>query len=67
VRSPIDRFRSWDLDAAERLVDRYFDAGGQPGLAYGLVADGELVHSGGRGVRADGGDRPDLDTVFRIA
>jgi len=48
-------------------VDRYFDTDGQPGLAYGLVAGGELVHSGGRGVRAEGGDRPDLDTVFRIA
>jgi CubicO group peptidase (beta-lactamase class C family) len=40
---------------------------GQPGLAYGVVAGGELVHSGGLGTRRAGGSPPDADTVFRIA
>jgi CubicO group peptidase (beta-lactamase class C family) len=40
---------------------------GQPGLAYGIVADGELVHAGGLGEARIGGPKPDADTVFRIA
>jgi serine-type D-Ala-D-Ala carboxypeptidase/endopeptidase len=57
------------------LVDRHMESGGQPGLAYGVVRDGRLVHSGGRGRRwlAEGaagsaaGPVPDEKTVFRIA
>jgi CubicO group peptidase (beta-lactamase class C family) len=42
--------------------------GGQPGIAYGVVAGGELVHSGGFGERRHGGGHPpDADTGFRIA
>jgi CubicO group peptidase (beta-lactamase class C family) len=39
-----------------------------PGLAYGVVVDGELAHSGGIGVRQVGDSAaPRADTVFRIA
>jgi CubicO group peptidase (beta-lactamase class C family) len=39
-----------------------------PGLAYGVVVDGELAHSGGFGVRQVGDSAaPRADTVFRIA
>jgi CubicO group peptidase (beta-lactamase class C family) len=60
------------LGRVDGLVDAYVAEGGQPGLAFGVVRHGELVHSGGRGVRAVLGPRgrgtvPDADTVFRIA
>ncbi len=49
-------------------IARYHALGGQPGLAYGVVACGRLVHSGGCGeVRAGNGRTPGADTVFRIA
>ena len=39
-----------------------------PGLAWGIIRDGRLEHSGGCGTSVDGEDRPpDADTVFRIA
>jgi CubicO group peptidase (beta-lactamase class C family) len=39
-----------------------------PGLAYGVLLDGALVHVGGRGTLRLGSDlRPDADSVFRIA
>ena len=39
-----------------------------PGLAYGVVVDGELAHAGGFGVRDIDAQAPvDADTVFRIA
>jgi CubicO group peptidase (beta-lactamase class C family) len=39
-----------------------------PGSAWGVVADGRLVHAGAAGTARDGEDRqPDADTVFRIA
>jgi CubicO group peptidase (beta-lactamase class C family) len=39
-----------------------------PGLAYGIVMDGELAHAGGCGVRQVGvHDKPGAGTVFRIA
>jgi CubicO group peptidase (beta-lactamase class C family) len=39
-----------------------------PGLAYGVLLDGELVHAGGRGTLRVGEDAPpDADSVFRIA
>jgi CubicO group peptidase (beta-lactamase class C family) len=41
--------------------------GGQPGVAYGVVSGGRLVHSGGLGQRRLGGTPPDAGTVFRIA
>jgi CubicO group peptidase (beta-lactamase class C family) len=56
-----------DLAAADAIVSNYFDRGGQPAIAYGIVRDGKLVHSAGFGSRFTGGPAPDADTVFRIA
>jgi CubicO group peptidase (beta-lactamase class C family) len=53
-----------DVDA---LVASYQQRGGQPGLAYGIVLGGELVHAVGLGERYLGGPPPDAGTVFRIA
>ena len=53
-----------DVDA---LAASHQQRGGQPGLAYGVVLDGELVHAVGLGERHLGGPPPDADTVFRIA
>jgi CubicO group peptidase (beta-lactamase class C family) len=54
-----------------RVVDQCFAAfpdDGAPGIAYGVVIDGTLVHSGGRGTAIVGEERtPDADTAFRIA
>ena len=51
----------------DTLVASFHQRGGQPGLAYGVVVDGELVHASGLGERALGGPAPDAATVFRIA
>jgi CubicO group peptidase (beta-lactamase class C family) len=53
--------------AADAIVSDFFDRGGQPAIAYGIVVGGELVHSAGFGARTLGGAAPDADTVFRIA
>jgi CubicO group peptidase (beta-lactamase class C family) len=53
-----------DVDA---LAASHQERGGQPGLAYGIVLDGELVHAAGLGERHLGGPPPDAETVFRIA
>jgi CubicO group peptidase (beta-lactamase class C family) len=53
-----------DMDV---LVADYQQRGGQPGLAYGIVRHGELVHAAGFGERRLGGPPPDEYTVFRIA
>jgi CubicO group peptidase (beta-lactamase class C family) len=49
------------------IVAEYQAKGGQPGLVYGIVRDGSLVHAAGLGERSLGGAVPDADTVFRIA
>jgi CubicO group peptidase (beta-lactamase class C family) len=56
-----------DFAAADAIVSNYFDRGGQPAIAYGIVRDGSLVHAAGFGSRFAGGPAPDADTVFRIA
>jgi CubicO group peptidase (beta-lactamase class C family) len=57
-----------DTAAVDALAAAWFTARrSQPGLAYGVVAGGELVHVGGLGERRAGGNAPDADTVFRIA
>jgi CubicO group peptidase (beta-lactamase class C family) len=56
-----------DFTDADTLAASYQQYGGQPGLAYGIVIDGELAHAAGFGERYLGGPRPDADTVFRIA
>jgi CubicO group peptidase (beta-lactamase class C family) len=53
-----------DVDA---LAASHQQRGGQPGLAYGIVLNGELGHAAGLGERFLGGPPPDADTVFRIA
>ncbi len=55
------------VELVEQLVDRHDAGATSPGLAYGVVLDGRLVHSGSRGERRLGDDAPDVDTVFRIA
>ena len=56
-----------DFAEVDALVAAYHQRGGQPALAYGIVADGKLVHAGGLGERHLGGPPPDDSTVFRIA
>ena len=60
-----------DTDAlaeVDAIFDRFFDRGLVPGVAYGVVIDGRLVATGGRGTLRDGVDAPpDADSVFRIA
>jgi CubicO group peptidase (beta-lactamase class C family) len=47
---------------------RHHARGTEPGLAYGVLDRGRLVHTGGLGEREIGTGRvPDADTVFRIA
>lgn len=54
-------------DVDERFARVQREAG-VPGVAWGIIRDGELVHAGGAGTTRDGGDRrPDADSVFRIA
>jgi CubicO group peptidase (beta-lactamase class C family) len=63
------RVKAVTIEAAaiDAIAARFAARGGQPGLAYGVVADGELVHSGGYGERWTSGPVPDASTVFRIA
>jgi CubicO group peptidase (beta-lactamase class C family) len=56
-----------DFAGADRLARAFHGRDGQPGLAYGILAQGRLVHSGGLGERWLGGPAPDAGTVFRIA
>jgi CubicO group peptidase (beta-lactamase class C family) len=56
-----------DFATVDGIVADYFGRGAAPAIAYGVVADGRLVHSAGFGARTLGGDPPDADTVFRIA
>ena len=69
-----------DFAAADELVGRFHERGGQPAVSYGIVYRGELVHAAGFGHRslggrpgsadgsaASGGPAPDERTVFRIA
>jgi CubicO group peptidase (beta-lactamase class C family) len=62
-----DHFTAGDFAAADAIVSDLFDRGGQPAIAYGIVAGGELVHSAGFGAKVLGGGAPDANTVFRIA
>jgi len=58
---------SIDFGAADEIVRRFHERGGQPAISYGIVRDGALVHAAGFGARALGGPVPDERTVFRIA
>ena len=48
----MDELTSADLEAVDALVASYAQRGAQPGIAYGIVAGGQLVHAGGLGSRA---------------
>jgi CubicO group peptidase (beta-lactamase class C family) len=66
--SPVNAAGGRDnFTAADEIVSDFFGRGGQPAIAYGIVAGGRLVHSGGFGARVLGAGPPDADTVFRIA
>ncbi|MBV9795013.1 MAG: beta-lactamase family protein [Actinobacteria bacterium] len=56
-----------DFDLVDAQAAEYAARGREPGLAYGVVAGGRLVHAGGLGERRAGGPVPDAGTVFRIA
>src|SRR5579859_5397986 len=56
-----------DFAELDDIAAEYWQPGGQPGLVFGVVRDGELVHCGGFGQRFLGGPAPDADTVFRIS
>ena len=65
--APPEQFPARVLDELAAIADSYLARGGQPGLVYGIVAGGSLVHARGIGERWLGGPVPDAGTVFRIA
>jgi CubicO group peptidase (beta-lactamase class C family) len=53
--------------AIDRMIDEELAAQSLPGIALGIVIDGELVYTKGAGVTSEGGKTPpDVDTVYRI-
>ena len=67
-----DAQRIAKLESAFPEIDRLFRAFAErsrvPGIAYGIVLDGRLAHSGAAGYRDARARAPvDADTVFRIA
>ena len=56
------------IQRVDQIADRTFSGWKVPGVAYGVVADGRLVHSRGLGTIRLGEDvTPDASSVFRIA
>jgi CubicO group peptidase (beta-lactamase class C family) len=56
------------LARVDEIADRTFASWKVPGVAYGVIVDGELRHVRGLGTAVIGEDRrPNADTVFRIA
>jgi CubicO group peptidase (beta-lactamase class C family) len=56
------------LAEVDRLVDAFVVKEPVPGVAYGVIVDGELVHTRGVGTAVVGRDTlPTAETVFRIA
>ena len=52
----------------DQLIRAFAERSHVPGIAYGILVDGQLVHTGVSGVRELAGKSPvDADTVFRIA
>lgn len=60
-----------DTQTAARIVDPVFAEATEmaqvPGIAYGVIQGGRLVHAGGRGCLTVGGPVPGERTIFRIA
>ncbi|MBF8289885.1 MAG: Class beta-lactamase-related serine hydrolase [Chloroflexi bacterium] len=60
--------RNAALRAADAVADRFLADKHIPGVAYGVVARGDLIHSRGIGTLRAGEDAPpDAESVFRIA
>ena len=56
------------LEEVDRLVEEFVLADPAPGVAYGVIVGGALVHPRGIGTTDVGrDDQPTADTVFRIA
>jgi CubicO group peptidase (beta-lactamase class C family) len=56
------------LGEVDRLVDRFVAGEPVPGVAYGIIVDGELIRTRGIGTANTGEEiPPTADTVFRIA
>jgi CubicO group peptidase (beta-lactamase class C family) len=56
------------LTEVDAIVDAFVADEPVPGVAYGVVLDGELIHARGIGTSAtDAARTPDVDTIFRIA
>lgn len=57
-----------DYASADRIFDEFRLDAHIPGLVYGIVADGRLVHVGTFGVQDTGSNRPvTSNTIFRVA
>jgi len=53
--------------AIEKMIGEQMKAQALPGLAFGIVIDGELAYAKGFGVVSEGSKQvPDADTVYRI-
>src|SRR4051794_5203785 len=60
--------RTAALTTVDETLQRAFDSGVAPGIAWGVVIGGELVHHRGHGTLRIGEEAPpDADSVFRIA
>jgi CubicO group peptidase (beta-lactamase class C family) len=58
----------FDVEPVVATFGRVAERGEVPGIAYGVVADGRLVHAGAFGtLRVGESAPPDADSVFRIA
>ena len=56
------------LGPVDGVFDRFVADNPAPGVAYGVIADGELIHGRGLGTLRASEDRPpDADSIFRIA
>ena len=56
------------IGAVDAIFERAFDGGAAPGIVWGVVIGGELVHHRGLGTLRVGVEAtPDADSVFRIA
>lgn len=65
--SRLDRVRPALADV-DRLFTAFVEQAHAPGATWGVILDGELVHSGSTGFRDVAAQAPiDRDTVFRIA
>jgi len=68
MTSNVDLTRPAALQRADDVADRFLAGRKIPGVAYGVVLGGELIHSRGIGTLRVGEDAPpDVDSVFRIA